>query len=73
MKVEWSKWTESGAYKKLPPRELKELLRRNPGTRPAGTRWVFTSKGPNPMKAPPRRSRMPAGQVTDPHGCTQRI
>eukprot|EP00959_Pyramimonas_sp_CCMP1952_P106472 2225980-Pyramimonas_sp.AAC.1 len=51
MKVEWSKWTEFGAYEKLPPRGLKELWRRNPGMRPVGTRWVLTGKGPNLMKA----------------------
>ena len=44
MKTEWSKWTEFGAYKKLPPKELKELLRRNPGIRPVGTRWVLTRR-----------------------------
>ena len=31
MKLEWSKWTEFGAYKKLPAKELKELFRKNPG------------------------------------------
>eukprot|EP00959_Pyramimonas_sp_CCMP1952_P446709 9353701-Pyramimonas_sp.AAC.1 len=51
MKTDWSKWTEFGAYKKLPPRGLRELLRRNPGIRPAGARWVLTSKGQNVMQA----------------------
>eukprot|EP00959_Pyramimonas_sp_CCMP1952_P147008 3077015-Pyramimonas_sp.AAC.1 len=51
MRTEWSKWTEFGAYEKLPLKELKELLRRNPGIRPAGARRVLTSKGQNVMKA----------------------
>eukprot|EP00959_Pyramimonas_sp_CCMP1952_P255296 5332320-Pyramimonas_sp.AAC.1 len=51
MKTEWSKWTKFGAYKKLPPRELRGLLWRNPGIRPVGTRWVLTSQGQNVMKA----------------------
>eukprot|EP00959_Pyramimonas_sp_CCMP1952_P175829 3674101-Pyramimonas_sp.AAC.1 len=53
MKTEWSKWTEFGAYRKLPPKELKQFLRRNPGIRPAGTRCLLTSKGQNIMKARP--------------------
>eukprot|EP00959_Pyramimonas_sp_CCMP1952_P349643 7326127-Pyramimonas_sp.AAC.1 len=51
MKTERSKWTEFGAYQKLPPKELKELLRRNAGIRPVGARWAPTSKGQNIMKA----------------------
>ena len=51
MKVEWSKWTEFNAYKKLPHKELKELLRRHPGIRPVGTRWVLTQKATSAMKA----------------------
>eukprot|EP00959_Pyramimonas_sp_CCMP1952_P467936 9492423-Pyramimonas_sp.AAC.1 len=50
-KTEWSKWTEFGAYKKLPPKGRKELLRRNPGIRPVGARWMLTSKGQNITKA----------------------
>ena len=51
MKLEWSKWTEFGAYKKLPAKELTELFRKNPGLRPVGTRWVLGNKGPRLMKA----------------------
>eukprot|EP00959_Pyramimonas_sp_CCMP1952_P420729 8813047-Pyramimonas_sp.AAC.1 len=51
MKTEWPKWTEFGAYKKLPPRELMEVQRRNPGIHPVGARWAMTSKGQNVMKA----------------------
>ena len=51
MKLERPKWTKFGAHKKLPAKELKELLRRHPGLRPVGTRWVLTSKGQHAMKA----------------------
>ena len=51
MKLEWSKWTEFGAYKKLPAKELRELFRKHPGLRPVGTRWVLGNKGPRLMKA----------------------
>eukprot|EP00959_Pyramimonas_sp_CCMP1952_P249116 5207598-Pyramimonas_sp.AAC.1 len=51
MKTEWSKWAEFGAYEKLPPKELKELLRRGPGIRPVGARWALTSMGHNIIKA----------------------
>ena len=49
-KLERSKWSEIGARKELPAKELKELRRRS-GPRPAGARGVLTSKGPSLARA----------------------
>ena len=44
-------WTEPGADKKLSARELRELLRRRPGARPAGARRAPASEGQTLTKA----------------------
>eukprot|EP00959_Pyramimonas_sp_CCMP1952_P147005 3077006-Pyramimonas_sp.AAC.1 len=38
-KTERSKWAECGAYRNLPAKGRKELMRRSPGIRAAGARW----------------------------------